>query len=387
MSKVFPSLRSALPAAALACALLAGVHSSSAQSGATVQEPAAIGAERATSIKPYDFSGRVFDLAPNVGVGSGTLVHRHTVLTAGHVVYDPVSGFETDVTFSRGLYGSFTLSKAQVFTVQALSGYQSVADTEGNSTLDAFALDQGLLLLVQPSIDEDWANFTFDPTLLSNSAYATFVLGYPAETFDGRTLAYIVPGSPYVAAGAAGDTGLYENDDYAAEGGMSGGGIFVAIAIGDQRVAANTVGGSIDASVTFNASFVRAIDKTSRKFINDAEFTNGFIKRAKITGPKTVQRGTTVAYTVVPIFTTASLDPSQNGNTKVNTNRYDNLKLQSNVPAIQGAPRVTVVKVDNETFNVTFDAGLPANSTTVLQAYYDGTNVVSGKSSLTVTIK
>ena len=166
---------------------------------------------------------------------------------------------------------------------------------------------------------------------------------------------------------------------------MSGGGIFVAISTGDQELAGTTVGGIDDTTGEFNANFIRVIDKTSRKFIEDAEYNAGYIKRARITGPITVQRGTTATYTVVPVFTKPSIEPGQVGK-KESTDRYDELKLRSNVPPIVGAS-VTITKVNNITFTVAYSAGLPANSTAVLQAYFDGTMVVPGKSALTVTIK
>ena len=187
MFKPFPPLRSVLPTAAAALSLVAGAHLSFAQSTSTgLQGPAVIGAVRATSVKPYDFSGRVFDLdSASTGFGTGTLLRRHVALTAGHVVYDPVTGFTTSTTFTRGLYDFTSLSSAQVSSVQALAGYQAVVDLEGNTSNDAFQLDQGIVLLATPSIDEDWAVFSFNPTLLTNPAYGTFVLGYPGASFNG----------------------------------------------------------------------------------------------------------------------------------------------------------------------------------------------------------
>ena len=383
MSKLFPSLRSALPAAVAALSLAGGARPALAQtSTVTLQAPTPIGQVRATSVTPYDFTGRVFEVG--FAIGSGTLVHRQTVLTAGHVIYEPDTGFATGQIFERGLYENAVISRTTVASYQLLAGYQASAEADaaagvaaGSESLASVALDQGVLLLQDAPVDDDWANFTYKPEYLTQ--YPTFILGYPGVSFDGRTMAYIVPSSAY--ASALGNA--YENDDYISEPGMSGGPIYVAVGVGEQYVAASLQGGADDSTGEFNAEFVRAIDKTGRFLIDDAEFTSGYIKRAKITGPKTVQRGTTVAYTVVPVFTT----PSAAGNTRDSTNRYDNLKLQSNVPPIQGAPQVRVVKVDNETFNVSFDAGLPANSTTVLQVYFDGTMVAPGKSSLTVTIK
>ena len=372
-----------MPAAAVALSLAVGASHAFAQtSSVTLQAPAPIGVTRATTIKPYDFTGRVFEVG--AAIGSGTLVHRQTVLTAGHVIYETDTGFASGLIFERGLYENAVISRTTVTAYQLAAGYQASVDadavagfTTGTESLASIGLDQGVLLLQDASIDDDWANFTFKPQYLTQ--YPTFILGYPGVSFDGRTMAYIVPSSPYAAAAS----NAYENDDYIAEPGMSGGPIYIAVGVGEQYIAATTVYAISDTTGEFNAQLVRSIDKTGRFLIDDAEFTTNLVKRAKITGPKTVQRGTTVTYTVVPVFNT----PSAAGNTRDSTDRYDNIKLRSNVPPIKGAPNVTVTKTSNITFNVAFDAGLPANSTTVLQAYYDGTNVVPGKSALTVTIK
>ena len=379
----FKSLRSAVPATLLALSLGVGAASVSAQSS-SVQVPYALGLTLAQK-QPYNFTGRVFDLGDAIGIGSGTLIRRHTVLTAGHVVYDPTAGFTTSTTFTRDLYETYSLQKQQTIQVGVLSGYQSAVDTVGNTSSTAFQLDQGYLLLGSAPVDENFAAFSSNPALLTNNAVnPTFVLGYPGQTFDGRTLAYIVPGSSYVPAGTSTTTGSYENDNYEAEEGMSGGPIYVVI--GDSSsaryVAGDTVGGLTDTTGEFNAAFIRVIDTTSQKFLTDAEYTSGLIKKVKVTGPATVQRGTTVTYTATPIF----LIPHADGS-RATTDRYPELRLKSSTPAILGQPNVTVTKTSNTTFAVTFPAGLPSNTTTTLQIYYDAAATPIGKSSILVTIK
>ena len=382
MINPYPSLRSALPAALAALSLVAGVHSSCAQSS-SLAEPQALGLPH-TQLPPYNFTGRVFDLGDSIGFGSGSLLRRQTVLTAGHVVFDPTTGFSTATTFTRALYEDYSLSKSSVTSVSALSGYTAVVGLEGNATEDAFQLDQGILLLGTAPVDENWATFTYDPTLLTAANAQTFVLGYPGVTFDGRTLAYIVPPSEYVTINGSGVSGSLENDSYSAEEGMSGGPVFVAEGIGEQYVAGSTVGGIDDSTGEFNASFIRVIDKTSRKFIDDAEFASGLIKKVKVSGPKVVTRGTTVTFKVYPVF----LDPDVNGNRNITTDRYDNITLGTSTPLITNSPSVHITKTSNTTFDVTFDAGLPSNSTTTLQAYYDKKSLsVTPNSSLLVTIK
>lgn len=393
------NLRSALPAALAAFSLALGAHSASAQSGTTIQTPHSLTLSKVQET-PYNFTGRIYNLDLG-GFGSGTLIRRHTVLTAGHVLYNSTLGFTTNSTFTRALYGNYSLSTGQVAKVATLSGYQAAVDNnstgtgtgtgDGEDTLAAFALDQGYVLIPTAPVDGLWGNFVSQPSLLADPKNQFFVLGYPGETFDGRTMAYVVPSSEYIPLGtsttaAVSTTASYTNESYAVEGGMSGGPIYVVIDNDpNQRyVAADTVGGTTDSSSEFNTSFVRAIDDTSRKFLSAAEYTSGLILKAKVRGPKTVQRGNTYTYTVIPKFTV----PGAVGGGV--TDRYPELKLKSTVAAIPGQTGVKIKKTSNSTFDVTF----PSNSTTLrsgatvtLQAYYTKTTVVPGKSSLTIKIQ
>lgn len=389
--------RPALTVALLAAGLAVGVTSVSAQSGASVQVPAPTRLDRVQTEYPFRFVGRVYAIDFG-GVGSGTLIHRQTVLTAGHVVYDATIGFTTQSTFQRALYGNYQFQSYQIFKVAALSGYTAAVTantttgsggtgtSDGENSLAAFAFDQAYQLLGTAPYDEDWANFSATPALLINPSNQFFVLGYPAETFDGLTQAYVVPRVPYTPVGTSISTGAYVNTSYFVEGGMSGGPILVETDdnIDNATVAADTVAGNEDTSGTATLSYVRVIDKTSQKFLNDAEFTNGLIKRVKVVGPATATRGTTVTYTVTPVFTTLKTDGSV-----AFTTRYNNLKLRSTAVAIQGQAGVTVKKTSNTTFDVTFSAttSLRPGTTVTLQAYFDGQQAAPGKSSKTITIR
>ena len=138
-------------------------------------------------------------------------------------------------TFTRALYEDYRLSVDQVISATALSGYQADVLSEGsNADLVAFRNDQGLVLLHDPPVDEDWANYAATPSLLSGPAGHLFILGYPGESgFDGLTLAFIVPQTPFTAVGTSLTTGEYENDTYQAIAGMSGGPIFYSTTTGD----------------------------------------------------------------------------------------------------------------------------------------------------------
>lgn len=345
-----------------------------------IQGPYAIGQAHAEA-KPYNFTGRIYDLDFEA-FGSGTLVRRHTVLTAGHVVFDPTLGFTQNTTFTRALYQDAKLSIDQVVSVATISGYQAdIVATGNNANLVVFGQDQGYVILNDPPVDEDWANYSTTPSLLTSSA--TFVLGYPGETFDGLTMAYIVPPDPFVPSGTSLGTGSYENGSYNAQEGMSGGPIYVVPDGVNRYVAGSTVGGLPDASGEFTQSFIRAIDKASNKFLTAAEYTTGLIKQVKVTGPKTVSRGQTYTYTTNVVFSVA---PTLPGATAT-TDRYAELKLKSSTPGTSTQPLVTVKKTSNTTFSVTFSPNIRSGSTTTLQVYYSGTGTPSGKSSKIIKIQ
>ena len=358
----------------------------SAQSGTTVATPFKTGLTRVQTKYPFKFVGRVFDL-DFIAFGSGTLLRRHTVLTAGHVLYDPTLGFTAETSFTRALYGNYQFQSSQVIKVATLGGYQSAVDTSGSNTSTAsFQQDQGYVLLGSAPYDENWANFTATPSLLTNPANQFFILGYPGVGFDGRTQAYIVPQVPFVPSGTSATTGAYTNTDYQAIEGMSGGPILVETDdnIDNATVAADTVGGVDDTSGEFTISSVRVIDKTSQKFLQDAEYTSGLIKKVKVTGPATVTRGSTVTYTLSPVFLYPKTDGSQ-----ATTDRYSELKLKSTVVAIQGQAGITLKKLSNTTYSATFSnsSTLRSGSTITLQVYYDKATAAPGKSSKTIKIQ
>ena len=64
------------------------------------------------------------------------------------------------------------------------------------------------------------------PDALSDTLNQFFVLGYPGVTFDGRTMAYIVPSNTFTRSAAI-NSGLFENDGYTPEPGESGGPVYV----------------------------------------------------------------------------------------------------------------------------------------------------------------
>lgn len=345
----------------------------------TLDTSYAIGLLHAQS-HPYNFTGRVFDY-DNTAFGSGTLIRRHTVLTAGHVVYDPTAGFITNASFTRGLYEDYSLSQQQVIAAAALSGYQAAVIADTNTSLDAFSRDLGYVLIHDAPVDSDWGNFSNDPTTLSDPTNQFFVLGYPGVTFDGRTMAYIVPSSTYVQIGSSTDSGLYTNAGYIPEAGESGGPIYVYN--GETRlVVAETTGGNGDTTGEFNESLVRGIDIVAGRFLEQAEYTGGLIKKVKIKGPRVVTHGTTVRYTALPQFVVPNVGSTT---ANVTTTRYTEIKLVTSTPGTSTTPAVTIRKVNNTEFDVTFATTVRPKSTTTLQAFYSKSNPVD-KSTITITV-
>ena len=376
-------LRLALPAA-LALSLTAAPRASRAQT--TLDTSFAIGLDHA-SVEPYNFTGRIFDLDDaTIGFGSGTLIRRHTVLTAGHVVYDTTAGFIVNATFSRGLYEDFTYQKSQVAVAYALTGYTAAATANTEDSVTSFARDMGVVLISDPPIDKTWGNYVDDPSLLADTTSQFFQIGYPGVSFDGRTMAYIVPTSTFTQVGGA-NSGLYENDGYLGEPGESGGPIYVyAAAPGTsekrQLIVGEYLGGIADTTGEFNASFVRSINDEANNFITSAEYTAGLIAKVKIKGPRTVTHGTTVIYTALPQFVV----PDVGSTALVTTNRYTEVKLKTSTPGTSTQPAVTIKKLTGTKFAVTFDSTIRPRSTTTLTANYSKTAAVPN-STITITVE
>lgn len=371
------SLRPVLFTALLTLSLAAAPRAALAQTN--IDTSYAIGLEHAMA-EPYNFTGRIFDL-DLVGFGSGTLIRRHTVLTAAHVVFDTTAGFIVNSTFTRGLYDNYSFSKSQVIKADALSGYVAAADASTEDSLAAFTRDMGYVLIMDAPPDGTWGSYLADPSTLADSSNQFFVLGYPGVTFDGRTMAYIVPSSTFTQVGSSTDSGLFENDGYSPEPGESGGPVYVYDGT-SRNVVAETLGGIADSTGEFNATFVRAIDKQANQFLTQAEYTSGLIVKAKIKGPKTVTHGTTVTYNVMPRF----LVPDVGGTGPATTDRYSELKLKTSTPGTSTQPAVTVKKISNTEFQVTFDKTIRPKSTTTLQAYYSKTAMVPN-SKITITVE
>ncbi len=244
-----------------------------------------------------------------------------------------------------------------------------------------------MILLNDPPVDKTWGNYIVDPSILADTSSQFFQLGYPGVSFDGRTMAYIVPTSTFTQVGDSTTGGLFENDNYLGEPGESGGPVYVfAAAPGTsekrQLIVGEYLGGIADTTGEFNASFVRTINTEANNLITSVEYTAGLIKKVKIKGPRTVTHGTTVIYTALPLFK----NPDFGSTAPVTTNRYTEIKLKTSTPGISTAPAVTIKKLSNTEFAVTFAPTIRPRSTTTLTANFSKTAAVPN-STITITVQ
>jgi hypothetical protein len=382
------SFRSPLSATFLAAlSLSVGLHDLSAQSDTSLDPLRPLPKARVVE-EPFKFVGRLFEES-GISFGSATLVRRHTALTAAHVVFNTTTGIAGNLTFTRALYDNDFLSQQSVTSVAVLSGYQTaVLDSGSAASLLSFSRDLAYVTFDTAPVDEDWSSFSTDAKLLTKnvvtqvndkdgkpvSGFGRLVLGYPGVTFDARTQAFIVPTRAFVQAGANAP-GLYLNQNYLAEEGMSGGPLYAittANSVTTYTVVAETVGGIPDTSGAFTRSFVRAVDKEAGRFIASAEYITGLIKKVKISGPTTVTRGQTYTYTAVPKFKVRHVDTGA----VVTTARYTELKLLSDAAGTATQPGVVIKKVSNTEFQVTFNTTLRAGARVNLTVQYSKNNLV-----------
>jgi hypothetical protein len=378
---VIPRLKFAFSLAVLATLATGTWQRVCAQSSTTLQTFYAIGLAHAES-HPYNFTGRMFiDDDALVGEGTGTLLRRHTALTAGHVVFNPSEGFVANLSFTRGLYGNSFISIQQANAVDVLAGYQSALAADPNpdgETIATLSYDMGLAVFATAPVDNDWGIYDPDPTQLTNGD-GRFILGYPGVTFDGLTMAYLVPAAPFVQVGF-GASGAYSNQFYLAEPGFSGGPVY-AVVSGQQAVVGELTAGLADATGEFNNAYIRALDLPAAKFFQDAEYNAGLIGAVTITGPTLARRGVVRNYHLTVNFAVPNADGSAAA-----TGRYPELKLKSDTPGTPEAPLTTITKISNTHFQVYFSPTLRAGMTVHLLGYFDK-NMPAPNSTLAVLLK
>jgi V8-like Glu-specific endopeptidase len=279
------TLATLLLMAALPCALCA-------------QQRAALITSPLSAQTPYRYSGRLLVAQGDTDfLGTATAIRRFTGLTAAHLLYDPASGFSSEVVFQPDFFSTLLPGRQTgIATFAVLSGYQSAANADGDSDL-AFSRDLGYVLFINPALSNDWADWQANPDgsagLLGNSA--KLVLGYAADTFPGDVLAFVNTSAPFSLL----LEGLYESPDYYTQSGMSGGPVYLLVD-GSWKVVAEVVAGTNPPRQAF--SDVRAITAAERPLLIDAEYRQGIVSGGFITGPATVSFGATAVYKTGVIF-------------------------------------------------------------------------------------
>ena len=227
----------------------------------TPASPYAIGRGYTQGYAPFFFVGRIsVAFGSDDYIGSGTVVKPKGVLTAGHMLWDRMTGWGTNLKFERGYYDGTRLTLLRPVHKYILAGYSQNVYAGGSETDLAFDRDTGVMnfsgLAAKGACAAYWSNRT-----LLNGYYTTMSLGYGAEMHTGEQLLKV--GSIYgvhsytpVFTGAA----YCFNDGYIIEGGMSGGPV-MALYNGKWYVVGVNVSGN-DSGMG-----MRAIDSAANSFI------------------------------------------------------------------------------------------------------------------------
>jgi hypothetical protein len=210
--------------------------------------------------KPYCYVGRLPHRHGNQNMqGSATLIHPFSLLTAGHCLYNPGTGWATHVSFERCRYNS---SLAQLYLgvrLHVLAGYTDIVDGGGNSHGQAFDRDLGGVICATVPQNGDYASRWANPALLTGNDHKVS-LGYGSAVHSGWV--QLRSGSTQPFHRWYGQ--WYENASYGIEGGMSGGPVFVLKSSGWFVAAVNVSG---PRGVISSGAGVRALDNEAETFI------------------------------------------------------------------------------------------------------------------------
>lgn len=209
---------------------------------------------------PYSMIGQLlFDSGRRSYLGSGTVIRPRSVLTAGHNIFDPKTGWSTNVEFRRSNYGvNDYISRSFARRIYVMGGYRTASTYYGPDSLPAFAKDVGGILFRDPPAAGGYAGWVADPSLLLGDAY-NILLGYGAEDHDGEQLLFVEPNLNFYRTWGA----FLENDSILIEAGMSGGPAFAQLDDGELYVA----GILVSTSEAPPASGIRSLNGKTSTFI------------------------------------------------------------------------------------------------------------------------
>ncbi len=214
---------------------------------------------------PYNVIGQLFfSSGASDYIGSGTVIRPSSILTAGHNLYDPQTGWSTDVLFVRGAYGRTSLSEHYASRTFLLSGYRANASRYGAEHVYTFAADIGGVRFPAAVADGAFAGWTTNRSLLTGPAYKIAV-GYGAEgEHSGDYPLFVEPVLGFRQTAG----GFYENTSIYFEGGMSGGPAFVRNEKEDLYVAGVIVSGSSGVG-DYVSGGIRVINSAVASFIRN----------------------------------------------------------------------------------------------------------------------
>jgi hypothetical protein len=213
---------------------------------------------------PYSMIGQLlFQSGPSLFQGSGTVIRPRSVLTAAHNLFDPKTGWSTDVEFRRGNYGLDDYLSVQFGRrLYLLGGYRFVTSYYGPDSARAFSRDMGGIVFRNPVASGGYAGWVAKLSLLLGSA-PNILLGYGAENHSGELLLFVEPNvSFYRVLGP-----FLENDSIYVEAGMSGGPAFAQMDDGELYVAGVVVSASGEPGSADATGGIRAINAKGAEFI------------------------------------------------------------------------------------------------------------------------
>jgi V8-like Glu-specific endopeptidase len=226
--------------------------------GQSVALPAPLGAGSVERF-PFSMAGQlIFTSGDRDYQGSGTVVHKRSVLTAAHNCWDSERGWSTQIEFNRVRSGASIPNQAFARRIFVFGGYQGNARQYGADSVRAFAFDLGGLRFSTPLANGSFAGWRADYNLLTGDTY-NIALGYGADQHNGDHLLFVEPSLAFMQV----FTTFFENESLTFEGGMSGGPLFAEVGAGDFRLTGVIVAGSTEPPT----GGVRALNPAAARFL------------------------------------------------------------------------------------------------------------------------
>ncbi len=234
--------------------------SAAAASAQTV--PYAFGRQN-TYTFPYSMLGRVEYLKGSAGYhGSGAIIRPQSVLTCSHVLYDPNTGWSSNVKYARGAYGNTWLQRSRAATLYTLGGYQENARAYGGADYRAFQYDLGGMTFSNFPGRGGSTGWGQNPSVLTTPGYYKAAFGYGGDEHNGKLLLKLEVYSTYYQSLG----GYYLTSAAHSEHGMSGGPLMTQYPDGSFRPIAVIVSGNASGEGYYRSG-IHAIDDDAVRLI------------------------------------------------------------------------------------------------------------------------